>query len=92
MLKEEIEMFARPGLPSFEYVRAQEPSQVIDILQEHGREARLLMGGTDLFPSLRDGVFHPRVVVDLKQMPGMRDIMFSPSGDLLVGAAVTRTL
>ena len=82
-------MFARPGLPSFDYVRAYEPSQVVDILQEHGEKARLLMGGTDLFPNLRDGVFHPRVVVDLKQMPGMRDIVFSPSGGLLVGAAVT---
>jgi carbon-monoxide dehydrogenase medium subunit len=89
MLKEDTEMFARPGLPSFEYVRAYEPSQVVSILQEHGEKAKLLMGGTDLFPNLRDGVFHPRVVVDVKQIPGMRDIVFSPSGDVIVGAAVT---
>mgnify|MGYP001818067256 FL=1 len=82
-------MFARPGLPGFDYVRAYEPSQVVDILQEHGKEARLLMGGTDLFPNLRDGAFHPRVVVDVKQLAGMRDIMLNPSGGLLVGAAVT---
>ena len=82
-------MFARPGLPGFDYVCAYEPSQVVDILREHGKEVKLLMGGTDLFPNLRDGAFHPRIVLDVKQLPGMRDIMFSPSGGLLVGAAVT---
>lgn len=89
MNKEVKYVFARPGLPSFEYVRARQPSQVIDILEEYGQEARLLMGGTDLFPNLRDGVFCPRVVVDLKQIPGMGDIVFSPSQGLTVGAAVT---
>jgi CO/xanthine dehydrogenase FAD-binding subunit len=82
-------MFARPGLPGFDYVRATKPGQVIDLLQEHGEEARLLMGGTDLFPNLRDGVYHPRVVVDLKPLSGMRDIVFSPGEGLVVGAAVT---
>jgi CO/xanthine dehydrogenase FAD-binding subunit len=82
-------VFARPGLPSFEYVRARQPSHVVDILREYGQEARLLMGGTDLFPNLRDGVFRPRVVVDLKQIPAMDDIVFSPSQGLTVGAAAT---
>lgn len=82
-------MFARPGLPGFEYIRAHESSQVVELLQEHGEKARLLMGGTDLFPNLRDGVFHPHVVVDVKQLPGIREIVFSPSRGLLAGAAVT---
>ncbi|MFN2217555.1 MAG: FAD binding domain-containing protein [Anaerolineae bacterium] len=82
-------MFARPGLPSFEYVRALQPSQVVDILREHGQDARLLMGGTDLFPSLRDGALHPQFVIDLKQLPGLGDIVYTPSQGLTVGAAVT---
>ena len=82
-------MFARPGLPSFEYVRASEPGQVVELLQKHGTEAKLLMGGTDLFPNLRDGLFRPQLVIDLKQMPGMRELEFTPDGSLLVGAAVT---
>lgn len=82
-------MFARPGLPDFEYVSARECAQVIQLLQEHGDKARLLMGGTDLFPNLRDGLFHPRIVVDVKQIPDMCDISFSPDEGLTVGAAVT---
>ena len=82
-------MFARPGLPTFDYVRARQPSQVVDILREHGQDARLLMGGTDLFPNLRDGALRPRFVIDLKQLPGLCDIVYDPNQGLAVGAAVT---
>ena len=82
-------MFARPGLPSFDYVRAGTPDEVVRVLQEHGDAARLLMGGTDLFPGLRDGVYRPRVVVDVKHLPGMREILYDEGTGLTVGAAVT---
>jgi CO/xanthine dehydrogenase FAD-binding subunit len=82
-------MFARPGLPSFDYVRATTAGQVVELLQEHGAEARLLMGGTDLFPGLREGRIHPRLVVDVKAVPGLREVGYSPQAGLAVGAAVT---
>lgn len=82
-------MFARPGLPSFDYVRAATAGQVVELLQEHGPEARLLMGGTDLFPALREGRLSPRLVVDVKGVPGLRQVHFDPEHGLTVGAAVT---
>ncbi len=82
-------MFARPGLPTFEYVRARTADEVIGLLAKYGDEARLLMGGTDLFPNLRDGVFRPQVVIDVKHLPGIQDIRYDAEGGLLVGAAVT---
>jgi carbon-monoxide dehydrogenase medium subunit len=47
------------------------------------------MGGTDLFPGMRDGFIHPTVVVDVKHLPGMRDVLFNEQTGLTVGAAVT---
>jgi CO/xanthine dehydrogenase FAD-binding subunit len=82
-------VFARPGLPSFDYVRAGTLDEVLGLMQENGEAARLLMGGTDLLPGLRDGVFQPRVVVDVKGLPGMRDIDYDERAGLTVGAAVT---
>jgi CO/xanthine dehydrogenase FAD-binding subunit len=82
-------MFARPGLPTFDYVRAETASQVIELLQAHGPAARLLMGGTDLFPGLREGRIHPRLVVDVKGVPGLREVRYTPEAGLVVGAAVT---
>lgn len=82
-------MFARPGLPDFDYVGAATAEEVVALLQEHGPAARLLMGGTDLFPAMRDGAARPRVVIDLKQLPGMQAIACDPQAGLTVGAAVT---
>lgn len=82
-------MFARPGLPAFDYVRPSTADQVISLLQEHGAAAKLLMGGTDLFPGLRDGVFRPRVVVDVKHLPGLRALTYEEETGLTIGAAVT---
>jgi CO/xanthine dehydrogenase FAD-binding subunit len=82
-------MFARPGLPSFDYVKASTPDEVLRLLDQHGKAARLLMGGTDLFPGLRDGILRPQVVIDVKQLPGMHDVRFDSAEGLTIGAAVT---
>jgi carbon-monoxide dehydrogenase medium subunit len=50
------------------------------------------MGGTDLFPKMRDGVVRPEVLVDVKHLPGMGDIVYHEGrsrGGLTIGAAVT---
>ena len=82
-------MLGRPGLPSFDYVRAGSADDVVGLLGRHGEEARLLMGGTDLFVRMRDGVARPRIVVDVKHLPGMRDVVYDERTGLTVGAAVT---
>ncbi|HSJ54353.1 MAG TPA: xanthine dehydrogenase family protein subunit M [Anaerolineae bacterium] len=82
-------MFARPGLPSFEYVRASSAGEVVGLLQEHGLAARPLMGGTDLLPGLREGRLCPRLLVDVKSLPGMRELHYDHQAGLAVGAAVT---
>jgi len=80
---------ARPGLPSFNYVRAGTPDEVIGLLEEHGEAARLLMGGTDLFVRMRDGFIRPKIVVDVKHLPGTRDIIYDEQAGLTIGAAAT---
>lgn len=82
-------MLARPGLPSFDYVRAESIGQVLQLLREKGADARLMMGGTDLLVRMRDGVVKAGTIIDVKGLPGMRDITFDPANGLFVGAAVT---
>lgn len=82
-------MLARPALPSFDYVRANTADEVVRLLQEHGSAAKLLMGGTDLFVRMRDGVIRPQIVVDVKHLPGMRAIEYDERAGLTIGAAVT---
>jgi CO/xanthine dehydrogenase FAD-binding subunit len=82
-------VFARPGLPEFDYVRASSAGEVVSILEQHGPAAKLMMGGTDLLLALRDGALRARVVVDVKGLPGMQQIGFDDVRGLTVGAAVT---
>jgi len=82
-------MLARPGLPCFDYVRATSPEDASTLLLENGFAARLLMGGTDLFPRMRDGLLRPHLVVDVKGVPGLRDIGYDTHDGLLIGAAVS---
>jgi carbon-monoxide dehydrogenase medium subunit len=83
-----VNVLAKPGLPGFDYVRAGTCDEAIDLLEEHGEAAQLLMGGTDLFVRMRDGFVRPRMVVDVKHLPGMRDILYDEGAGLTVGAAV----
>jgi len=82
-------MLARPGLPCFDYVRASTRDEVVRLLEKHGNDARLMMGGTDLFVRLRKGDVCPKIVVDVKHLPGMRDVLYDEQAGLTVGAAAT---
>ena len=50
--------------------------------------ARVLAGGTDLLVSIRSGESSPTLIVDIKGIPGMNEIRWTPGGDLRIGAAV----
>ena len=54
----------------FAYARPATLDEAISLLAEHGPDARVLAGGTDLVIRLRDGTFRPRVVVDVEARAG----------------------
>ncbi|MGD2164753.1 MAG: xanthine dehydrogenase family protein subunit M [Anaerolineae bacterium] len=82
-------MLARPGLPRFDYVRPDTFLEAVSLLKECEETALPLLGGTDLFPKMRDGTIAPDVLVDVKHLPGMRDIAYDEDTGLTIGAAAT---
>lgn len=78
-----------PGLPEFDYVKPASLAEASGILFERGDRARPLMGGTDLFVRMRDGVLRPEAVVDVKHLPGMKGIQYDEEKGLTIGAAAT---
>jgi carbon-monoxide dehydrogenase medium subunit len=70
----------------FEYVRACTLEEATAVLAEPG--ARVLAGGTDVVPWLRDGLIEPAVLVDIKAIPALAQITLE-GGRLHIGALVT---
>lgn len=77
-----------PGLPEFDYLKPASLTEASQLLFEHAGEARPLLGGTDIFVRMRDGLWQDKYLVDVKGLDGTNDITFDPSNGLTIGAAV----
>ena len=76
----------------FELVLPRDVDEALRVLSERGSEAKLLAGGTDLLPQLKNGMIKPAWVIDLSGVERVRALRAETSG-LRIGAAVTaRTL
>lgn len=68
------------------------PTSVDDCLKAmagHGPDVKLVAGGTDLLPQLKNSLLKPALVVDLSGVKELRAIERDAGGGLRIGAAVT---
>ncbi len=72
---------------AFDYVRAENIEEALDVLRQEGADARILAGGQSLVPMLSMRLAKPRVVIDIMQLPGLKRIE-TGGGMIRVGAAV----
>lgn len=73
----------------FDYHIPKDHAEASALLAGGGGLVRPYMGGTDFLIRARGGFIRPQAVVDLKGLPGMREIRQSPDGWLVIGAACT---
>lgn len=77
--------------PRFDYVRATSVEEAIEVLAEHGEDARVLAGGQSLVAMLNMRLLAPEVVVDISRVPALATI--TRAGDAVeIGAAVTQAV
>ena len=74
----------------FDYRRPASLAEAIGILSEYPGSVRVLAGGTDLVAWLRDDAVAPDVLVDIKDVPGLRDITVGDDA-LSIGSLITFT-
>ena len=53
---------------TFEYLRPDTVDEVLDLLQTHGDEAKLLAGGHSLLPMMKLRLAQPEILIDLGQL------------------------
>lgn len=64
-------------------------AECLPLLAAHGGAAKLVAGGTDLLPQLKNGLLRPARVIDLSGVPELRALADDDGGGLRIGAAVT---
>ena len=73
-----------------EYLAPTSIEEALELLAEHGDDAKLVAGGQSLLVFLRNGLLHPRYLIGLKQIPELTRIDPMPDGWLAIGAMVTQ--
>jgi len=76
----------------FELVLPRSVDEALRVLSDRGADAKLLAGGTDLLPQMKNGLLKPGCVIDLSGVASARALQADARG-LRIGAAVAaRTL
>jgi carbon-monoxide dehydrogenase medium subunit len=78
-------------LRPFAYARPETLDEAVSLLDEHGSDARVLAGGTDLIIRLRDRTLKPTVVVDVKRLAEFAPSISDLDGKLRISAGTTMT-
>lgn len=72
----------------FAYHKAATLDEAVEVLTRAGPTARVLAGGTDLVPWMRDDAVHPETVVDIKAIDALDEISLE-GNHLYLGPLVT---
>ncbi|HEY2508191.1 MAG TPA: xanthine dehydrogenase family protein subunit M [Streptosporangiaceae bacterium] len=72
----------------FDYVLAESTQHTLDLLSEHGEDAKLLAGGHSLLPMMKLRLAQPEVLIDIGRLDELAGV--AADGDELVIGATTR--
>lgn len=73
------------SLPQFKLLRPKSIDQAVEYLGKYP-SLRVLAGGTDLIPSMRQKLFEPEYVLDIRHIAGLQGIRNQPDNSVEIGA------
>ena len=79
------------SLPEFKLLRPRAVAESVELLAKHVPHVQIIAGGTDLIPSLRQKLFAPPYVLDLRGVRELRGIRPRPGEGAEIGALTTLT-
>ncbi len=76
-------------MKEFEYLQPKTIAEAVAMRKQYGKAAVVYNGGTDIVIQLRDHLIAPDYVIDIKKIPGLKEITFDKTNGLTIGACVT---
>ncbi len=74
------------SLPAFKLLRPRTLREAVDYLARHGNDLMVLAGGTDLLPSMKQKLFTPAWLMDIRGIDEIRGIHVRPGAGMEIGA------
>jgi len=74
-------------MKKFDYLRPQTLEEALSLLNQHGKKAKLIAGGTDVIVMIKQKAMAPDVLISLQGIPGLDQIKYN--GSLSIGPMVT---
>ncbi|HUM18401.1 MAG TPA: xanthine dehydrogenase family protein subunit M [Candidatus Nitrosotalea sp.] len=78
-------------LPPFSYLAPVSVADAVKLMADHGPEAMLVAGGTDLYPNMKRRQFEPTVLVGLRGVKDLAGVRPRAGGGFSIGAGTTLT-
>ncbi|MBV9609227.1 MAG: FAD binding domain-containing protein [Acidobacteria bacterium] len=78
------------SLPEFKLLRPRTVAEAVDVLGRY-EDVQIIAGGTDLVPSLKQRLFTPEYVLDIRRIPELRGIRGHAGQGVEIGALTTLT-
>jgi len=78
-------------LPPFTYLAPVSVGDAVKLMADHGAEAMLVAGGTDLYPNMKRRQFEPSVLVGLRGIRDLAGVSGSAKEGVSIGAGTTLT-
>lgn len=79
------------SLPVFEVYLPSSLQDALTFLSENTADTKVIAGGTDLIPSLKQKLFEPQYLLDIKPITELHGIHETPDGGVRIGALTTIT-
>jgi carbon-monoxide dehydrogenase medium subunit len=76
-------------MKNFDYLEPKSVAEACALLRQHGPEARIFAGGAQLTILMKQGLYQPKTLINIKKIPELRGITFDPTAGLTIGALVT---
>lgn len=74
---------------NFEYLEPTTVAEACALLKQHGGEAKVFAGGTHLTILMKQGLYEPKSLVNIKKIPELKGIQYDAKEGLTIGALVT---
>jgi 4-hydroxybenzoyl-CoA reductase subunit beta len=75
------------SLPAFKLLRPRTIEEAVALMLEHSQHVQILAGGTDLLPSMKQRLFTPDYVMDIRGIEEMQGIQVRAGIGVEIGAA-----